>query len=104
MFEMTVDTLCAIPPTDFATERIWERRDLQRILRDNITAIDDNLLVIAEEFGDFEGSDRRITDHPIHDDNVTWLISNAWGRQTITTLDQLLKLAPNQQFGYRAAP
>jgi hypothetical protein len=44
------------------------------------------------------------TDHPIHDDDVTWLVSNAWGRQTVPTLDQLLELAPNQDFGYRAAP
>src|SRR5919197_1351644 len=43
---MTADALEAIPSTDFATEGIWERRDLQRLLRDNI--------------GDFEGSDRRI--------------------------------------------
>lgn len=60
LFEMTADALQAIPPTDFAAEGIWERRDLQRLLRDNITAVDESLLVIAEEFGDFEGSDRRI--------------------------------------------
>ncbi|KOV85545.1 hypothetical protein ADL03_13650 [Nocardia sp. NRRL S-836] len=57
---MTADALQAIPPTDFATEGIWERRDLQRLLRDDISPVDDSLLVIAEEFGDFEGSDRRI--------------------------------------------
>jgi hypothetical protein len=60
LFEMTTDALVAVPPTDFATEQIWERRDLQRLLRDNIATIDDGLLVVAEEFGDFEGSDRRI--------------------------------------------
>jgi hypothetical protein len=60
LFEMTTEVLQAIPPTNFAAEGIWERRDLQRLLRDNIAAIDENLLVIAEEFGDFEGSDRRI--------------------------------------------
>ncbi|WP_063798727.1 hypothetical protein [Nocardia sp. NRRL S-836] len=60
LFEMTADALQAIPPTDFTAEGIWERRDLQRLLRDNIAAVDESLLVIAEEFGDFEGSDRRI--------------------------------------------
>jgi hypothetical protein len=60
LFEMTGDALTAVPTTDFATEGIWERRDLQRVLRDNIGTIDDTLLVVAEEFGDFEGSDRRI--------------------------------------------
>jgi hypothetical protein len=60
LFEMTADALRAIPPTDFAAEGIWERKDLQRLLRDNISVVDESLLVIAEEFGDFEGSDRRI--------------------------------------------
>jgi hypothetical protein len=60
LFEVTADALQAIPPTDFATEQIWERRDLQRLLRDNIAAVDESLLVVAEEFGDFEGSNRRI--------------------------------------------
>ncbi len=43
------------------------------------------------------------TDHPIHDNDATWLVSNAWGRQTAPTLDRLLELAPNQDFSYRAA-
>jgi hypothetical protein len=60
LFELTADALEAIPPTDFATEGIWERRDPQRLLRDNIATVDESLLVIAEEFGDFEGSERRI--------------------------------------------
>lgn len=60
LFEMTGEALSAVPVTDFAAEGIWERRDLQRVLRDNIEAIDDTLLVVAEEFGDVEGSDRRI--------------------------------------------
>jgi hypothetical protein len=60
LFEMTAEELVAVPATDFATEGVWERRDLQRLLRDNIATIDDTLLVVAEEFGDFEGSDRRI--------------------------------------------
>jgi hypothetical protein len=60
LFEMTAEALVAVPPTDFASEGVWERRDLQRLLRDNIAAVDDSLLVVAEEFGDFEGSDRRI--------------------------------------------
>jgi hypothetical protein len=60
LVEMTADAWQAIPPTDFAAEGIWERRDLQRLPRDNIAAVDESLLVIAEELGDFEGSDRRV--------------------------------------------
>lgn len=60
LFEMAGETLAPVPATDFAAEGIWERRDLQRVLRNNIDAIDDTLLVVAEEFGDFEGSGRRI--------------------------------------------
>jgi hypothetical protein len=60
LFDMTGDALAVVPVTDFALEGIWERRDLQRLLSNNIEAIDDSLLVVAEEFGDFEGSDRRI--------------------------------------------
>ncbi|HEY0448051.1 hypothetical protein [Actinophytocola sp.] len=60
LFELTDDRLTAVPTTTFAAEGVLERRDLQRVLRDNIGAIDDSLLVVAEEFGDFDGSGRRI--------------------------------------------
>lgn len=60
LFEMTGDSLTAVPPTTFAAEGVLERQHLQSVLRDNISALDESLLVVAEEFGDFEGSDRRI--------------------------------------------
>lgn len=60
LFEMNGEALTSVAATNFAAEGVWERRDLQRVLRDNIDALDDSLLVVAEEFGDFEGSDRRI--------------------------------------------
>ena len=37
-----------------------ERRDLQRLLRENVEVIAPDTLVIAEEFGDWEDSRRRI--------------------------------------------
>jgi hypothetical protein len=37
-----------------------ERQDLQRLLRDDIGVLDQNLLVIAEEFGNWEDARRRI--------------------------------------------
>jgi hypothetical protein len=46
--------------TSFAAESLLERRDLQRLLRKDITPIGDDLMVIAEEYGDWEDSNRRI--------------------------------------------
>ena len=46
--------------TSLATEGLRERQDLQRLLKQHIEVIDPDLLVIAEEFGDWEDSRRRI--------------------------------------------
>ena len=46
--------------TSFAGEGIQERTHLQAALRDHIDLIDENFFVVAEEFGDFEGVNRRI--------------------------------------------
>jgi hypothetical protein len=56
LFRVTPEALVPVHATTFGAERIQERRDLQRLLKKNIAAIDDNLLVL----GDFEGSNRRI--------------------------------------------
>ncbi|TDT33993.1 hypothetical protein ACF3NT_08060 [Naumannella halotolerans] len=61
LYELTGDqTLSEVTPTTFAAAGVWERRDLQAALRKNIATIDADLMVVAEEFGEFEGSDRRI--------------------------------------------
>ncbi|WP_433612528.1 hypothetical protein ACQP2P_01580 [Dactylosporangium sp. CA-139114] len=44
----------------FAALGIYERADLQRLLRDDIAVLAPDLLVIAEEFGNWENSRRRI--------------------------------------------
>jgi hypothetical protein len=44
----------------FAALGIYERTDLQRLLRDDIAVLAPDLLVIAEEFGNWENSRRRI--------------------------------------------
>ena len=46
--------------TAFGQEKILERQDLQRILRDQPEALEEGLFIIAEEFGNWEGADRRI--------------------------------------------
>jgi hypothetical protein len=60
IFQLTKDALSKIPETEFGRESIFERRDLQRLLRANIAVLDEGLLVIAEEFGSWQDSSRRI--------------------------------------------
>lgn len=57
---VTKDSLVILPRTSFAQEGLLERTHLQAALRDHIELVDRNLLVVAEEFGDFEGAHRRI--------------------------------------------
>lgn len=49
-----------VTPTTFAAEGIKERGGLQRLLREQIEIISPDTLVVAEEFGDWEESRRRI--------------------------------------------
>lgn len=62
LFELTATggVLLKVPPTSFAAEQVLERADLQRALRANISVLDEDLLVVAEEFGDFADVRRRI--------------------------------------------
>jgi len=60
LYDLTDGTLRAVAKSSFAAEGIWERRDLQRALREDIGLLGDDLLVVAEEFGEFEGGHRRI--------------------------------------------
>ena len=60
IFEVTSDSLKALERTDFASQGLRERTDLQPLIRDQIEVLDPDLLVISEEFGDWEESKRRI--------------------------------------------
>ena len=60
IFEVTPDSLKELKRTDFASQGLRERTDLQPLIRDQIEVLDPNLLVISEEFGDWEESKRRI--------------------------------------------
>ncbi len=62
IYEMMEDQLRKIEETTFSAAGKRERDDLQRLLRSRIDVIspDDPLLVIAEEFGEWEDSRRRI--------------------------------------------
>lgn len=61
LYEISHDgRLAALPRAAFAALGIRERDDIQRLLRDDVGALGDDLLVIAEEFGEWEDARRRI--------------------------------------------
>ncbi|WP_151072336.1 DUF4268 domain-containing protein [Cupriavidus oxalaticus] len=60
IFHVSTDELKPLSATTFGAEGIMERQHLQRHLRDQISVLDDRLMVIAEEFGDWLDSSRRI--------------------------------------------
>ena len=60
IYELTNERIRPIEQTKFADAGVNERGDLQRLLRDQIEIISPDTLVIAEEFGQWEDSRRRI--------------------------------------------
>jgi len=60
IFELGDETILPIEKTTFASSGHKERDDLQRLLRDQIEVVTDDVLIIAEEFGDWDDSRRRI--------------------------------------------
>jgi len=60
LYELTSKSVAALTPVDFAALGLREREDLQRLLRDRIDAIAPDVLVISEEFSNWDRSDRRI--------------------------------------------
>src|SRR4051812_48364046 len=60
LYEIHGDRLRRHDAGRFAALGIHERNDLQRLLRDDIGVLSADLLVIGEEFGNWEDSRRRI--------------------------------------------
>lgn len=60
LFEITSSNLHEVAQASFADLKIKERGDLQRLLRTQIEVLGDDLYVLAEEFGDWDDSRRRI--------------------------------------------
>lgn len=60
IYEFAPDRIQPLTKTTFGAMQLQERRDLQRLLRENIAVIAPDTLVIAEEFGDWDESRRRI--------------------------------------------
>jgi RecB family endonuclease NucS len=49
-----------VAETTFEQEKLFERRDLQRLIRADVSVLSLDLMVIAEEYGEWEDSNRRI--------------------------------------------
>jgi hypothetical protein len=60
LYRIATDKLEPVSRTTFAAESLLERKDLQRLLRRDISPVGDDLMVIAEEYGDWQDSNRRI--------------------------------------------
>lgn len=60
LYRFTKDKLEPVPATTFAAEGVLERKDIQRLLRQDIQPLGEDLLVLAEEYADWEDSQRRI--------------------------------------------
>jgi len=60
IYELKSDCINKIKETSFANKGIQERGDLQRLLRDYIEVICPDTMIISEEFGQWEDSNRRI--------------------------------------------
>ena len=60
LYQITDGALRSLETTNFQQENMLERRDLQRLLKANIEAINPNVMVIAKEFGEWSESGRRI--------------------------------------------
>ncbi|MBC2653605.1 DUF4268 domain-containing protein [Novosphingobium aerophilum] len=60
VFELLDGKLAVASPTQFVSEGLKERQDIQRMLRDQIDVLGEDLFVLAEEYGGWLDSNRRI--------------------------------------------
>lgn len=60
IYALTEKELVPVSATSFTAENIHERKHIQQLLKANVTVLDASLMVIAEEFGDWIDSSRRI--------------------------------------------
>ncbi len=60
IFELKDKRIEALTATTFQAEGLKEREDLQRLLQDQISVVDANVMVLTEEFGRWSDSKRRI--------------------------------------------
>lgn len=60
LYRYSAGSMSALPRTTLSAERIRERDDIQQILVNDISIIDRGLLAVAQEYGSFDDSRRRV--------------------------------------------
>ena len=60
LFRIAGESFERVAETTFANERLLERQDLQRLLRSDISVLGQDMMVVTQEFGEWEDSGRRI--------------------------------------------
>lgn len=60
IYRIAETRLESVRETTFSAEKLQERQDLQRLIRNDIGILSSELKVVAEEFSDWEDSNRRI--------------------------------------------
>ncbi len=60
VYQVTSQEFKPLAETSFEAERLYERNDIQRRLRDQPDVLEAGLFILAEEYGDWEESNRRI--------------------------------------------
>lgn len=60
VYRLTPDAILELPRTSYAVHGVRERTDLQRLLKAHIAVVAPDVLILAEEFGEWEDSKRRI--------------------------------------------
>ena len=60
LYEFTNDSMLEIPATTYASLELRERENVQRVLREHIDVISPDTLILAEEYSEWEDSNRRI--------------------------------------------
>ena len=60
LFRLTDQKLEPVPNTTFAAEAILERKHLQKLLVTDVSPLGEDLMILAEEYGNWEDARRRI--------------------------------------------
>jgi Domain of unknown function (DUF4268) len=60
IYRVSATSIAKVAETTFAEEKLLERGDLQRLLKADISVLSPDLMVIADEYGEWEDSKRRI--------------------------------------------
>jgi hypothetical protein len=60
LYELQQDSIKKISPTSFSAEGVQERQDLQRLLREQLEVVAPDIMLLSEEFGSWDASQRRI--------------------------------------------